>query len=51
MIDIDRYLPDINIANEFDELKIIPKGVIHVGTFNGSEIKYYKKIDSKNINY
>jgi len=45
----DKYLPDINFENEFNDLQIIPKGVIHVGTFSGLEIEYYKRIGFKRI--
>lgn len=44
-----KYSPDLVFENEFTELKIIPKGVIHVGTFNGQEIKYYRKIGFNKI--
>ena len=44
-----KYSPDLDFENEFTELKIIPKGVIHVGTFNGQEIEYYRNIGFNKI--
>ena len=46
-VELDRngkYLPDINFENEFNDLQVIPQGVIHVGSFSGLEIEYYKRV-------